>query len=321
MYNIGIDLGGTNIAAAVVDEKGIMISKGSVPTLRERDYKEIVKDMALLALKLVDEAGLKKDDIHSVGIGSPGTPDTEKGLVVYANNLRFKNTPIREEFVKYFDIPVYIENDANAAAFGEFIAGVGSKYSDFVAVTLGTGVGSGVIVNNKIITGAHHGGAELGHMVIQVGGSTCTCGRKGCWEEYSSATALIREAGKAAMSHSDSVMYQLIDGDVTKMNAKIPFDAAQQGDKIAQRVIDWYIDYLAVGLVNLINIFQPQAIALGGGVSAQKDNLLIPLREKMLLEIYGGAEALKTELLICELGNDAGIIGAAMLYQMYDIIK
>ena len=178
MYNIGIDLGGTNIAAAIVDENGNILRKGSVPTKRERDYTEIVKDMALLALQLVKEHGLKNSDIHSVGIGSPGTPDTEKGLIVYANNLRFKNTPIRDEFIKYFDIPVYIENDANAAAYGEFIAGVGNKYSDFVAITLGTGVGSGVIVNNKIITGSYHGGAEFGHMVIQVGGQTCTCGRK-----------------------------------------------------------------------------------------------------------------------------------------------
>lgn len=318
MYNIGIDLGGTNIAAAIVDESGTILRKGSVPTLRERDYTLIVKDMATLALNLVKEHGLDVKDIHSVGIGSPGTPDTEKGLIVYANNLQFNNTPIREEFNKYFNVPVYIENDANAAAFGEFVSGVGSKFKDFVAITLGTGVGAGVIVDNKIITGSFHGGAELGHAVIQVGGSTCTCGRKGCWEEYSSATALIREGKKAAIAHPASKLNELVGSDIEKMNAKIVFDAAQAGDEVAQSVIDWYIDYLAVGLVNVINIFQPQAIALGGGVSAQKENLLVPLRDKMVHEIYGGAEALKTELLVCELGNDAGIIGAAMLYKLYD---
>ncbi len=318
MYNIGIDLGGTNIAAAIIDETSSIVRKGSVPTLRERDYTLIVKDMATLALKLVKEHGLEITDIHSVGIGSPGIVDTENGLIVYANNLHFKNTPIRDEFNKYFKVPVYIENDANAAAYGEFIAGVGEKYSDFVAVTLGTGVGSGVIINNKIITGAYHGGAELGHMVIQVGGSTCSCGRKGCWEEYSSATALIREGKKAAIAHEKSKLNELIDGDIDKMNAKIVFDAAQAGDKVASDIIEWYIDYLAIGLVNLINIFQPQAIALGGGVSAQKENLIKPLKEKMINEIYGGIENLKTELLVCKLGNDAGIIGAAMLYKLYD---
>lgn len=318
MYNIGIDLGGTNIAAAVVNESGKILRKGSVPTLRERNYTEIVKDMALLALKLVEEEGLKAEDIHSVGIGSPGTPDTENGLVVYANNLKFKNTPIREEFVKYFDVPVYIENDANAAAYGEFVSGVGNKYQDFVAITLGTGVGAGIIVNNKIITGSYHGGSELGHTVIQVGGSTCSCGRKGCWEEYSSATALIREAKVVASNNPESMLNSLVDGDLDKMNAKIPFDAAQAGDEAAKGLIDWYIDHLSVGLVNVVAIFQPQAIALGGGVSAQKENLLVPLREKMANEIYGGPENLKTDLLICELGNDAGIIGAAMLYKLYD---
>ena len=318
MYNIGIDLGGTNIAAAIVDEAGTIIRKGSVPTMRERDYTLIVKDMASLALNLVKEQGLDVADIHSVGIGSPGTPDTEKGLIVYANNLQFKNTPVREEFNKYFNVPVYIENDANAAAYGEFIAGVGNKYKDFVAVTLGTGVGSGVIVDNKIITGSYHAGAELGHMVIKVGGSTCTCGRKGCWEEYSSATALIREGKKFAAAHPESKLNELTGSDIEKMNAKIVFDAAQAGDKVAQDIVEWYIDYLAVGLVNVINIFQPQAIALGGGVSAQKENLINPLMEKMASEIYGGAENLKTDLLVCELGNDAGIIGAAMLYKLYD---
>lgn len=318
MFNIGIDLGGTNIAAALVNEGGKIIRKDSVPTGRERDYTAIVKDMAMLAIKLIKAEGLSESDIHSVGIGSPGTPDTEKGLIVYANNLKFNNTPIREEFNKYLDLPVYIENDANAAAYGEFISGVGDKYKDFVAITLGTGVGSGVIVNNKIITGSFHGGAELGHVVLQVGGSTCSCGRKGCWEEYSSATALIREAKKEASSNPDSLLNELVAGDLEQMNAKIPFDAAQAGDEVAARLIDWYISYLAIGLVNVINIFQPQAIALGGGVSAQRDNLLIPLRDKMVHEIYGGAEHLKTDLLVCELGNDAGIIGAAMLYKLYD---
>ncbi len=318
MYNIGIDLGGTNIAAALVDEEGSIIRQASVPTLRERDYKEIVKDMAMLALKVIDDEGLKREDVHSVGIGSPGTPDTENGLIVYANNLKFNNTPIREEFVKHFDIPVYIENDANAAAYGEFIAGVGRKYDDFVAVTLGTGVGGGVIIHDKILTGSYHGGAELGHMVIDLNGTLCTCGRRGCWEEFSSATALIREAKKAAIAHPDSKLNDLVGGDVEAMNAKIPFDAAQAGDTVAQEVITWYIDHLAIGLVNVINIFQPQAIALGGGVSAQKENLIKPVKEKVVSEIYGGADALKTELLICELGNDAGIIGAAMLYKLYD---
>ncbi len=180
--------------------------------------------MAMLALKVIEDEGIKPEDVHSVGIGSPGTPDTEKGLIVYANNLKFNNTPIREEFVKYFDIPVYIENDANAAAYGEFISGVGRKYKDFVAVTLGTGVGGGIIVQENIITGSYHGGAELGHMVIDMNGATCSCGRRGCWEAFSSATALIGKAKEAAAAHPESTLNTLVEGNLENMNAKIPFD-------------------------------------------------------------------------------------------------
>ncbi len=318
MYNIGVDLGGTNIAVAIVNAEGQIIRKDSVPTLRERDYTLIVKDMAELVIRLIEEEGLSVSDLHSVGIGSPGTTDAEKGLVVYANNLQFYNAPIRDEFTQYLDVPVYIENDANAAAFGEFIAGVGNKYKDFIAITLGTGVGAGIIVDNKLITGSYHGGSELGHMVIEAHGNLCTCGRRGCWEEYSSAKSLIREAVIFAKQNPESMLNTLVDHDMSRMNAKIPFDAAQAGDEAAKELIEWYMDHLAIGLVNVINIFQPQAIALGGGVSAQEENLLVPLREKIVEETYGGADSLKTDLLVCELGNDAGLIGAAMLYKLYD---
>ncbi len=318
MYNIGIDLGGTNIAMAIVDENGTMIRKDSTPTYRERDYKEIIKDMGALANKLIQAEGLTEEDIHSVGIGSPGTPDTENGLIVYANNLKFKNTPVREEFQKYLNKPVYIENDANAAALGEYESGAGEEYSNLVAITLGTGLGAGIVIDGKIITGSYHGGAELGHTVIQANGEPCSCGRKGCWEAYSSATALIRDAKKAAKANPESLLNKLVDNQLEKINAKIVFDAADNQDKTAQLLVTQYIEYLAIGLVNVINIFQPEVIVLGGGVSAQGDNLIVPLKEKMLDEIYGGKDQFKTQLKVAELGNDAGIIGAAMLYKVYE---
>ncbi len=318
MLNIGIDLGGTNIAVAIVDENGKIVRKGSTPTMNERGYEDIVRDMAELSLKLMEEEGLSKEDIHSVGIGSPGTPDPKNGVIVYANNLHFKNTPIRAEFQKYLDLPVYVENDANVAALGEYESGAGAHYNDFVAITLGTGVGGGVIIDRKIIGGAWNGGAELGHIVIRAGGVQCTCGRKGCWETYSSATGLIREAREAAAANQESLLNKMVDGDVTKMNAKIPFDAAQAGDETALKVIDFYEDNLAVGLVNVINIFQPEIIVLGGGVSAQGDKLLAPLKEKMIAEIYGGEEAFKTKIEVAQLGNDAGLIGAAMLHRVME---
>lgn len=315
MYSIGVDLGGTNIAAAIVSDSGEIIKKGSTPTMSDRSYEYIVKDMCDLCSSLIEDAGLTLADIHSVGIGSPGIPDPKNGVIVYANNLHFSNTPIRAEFQKYLDIPVYVENDANVAALGEYETGAGKLYDDFVAITLGTGVGGGVIIDRKIIGGSWNGGAELGHIVIKAGGVQCTCGRKGCWERYSSATGLIREARDAASANPSSMLNKLVDGDLTKMNAKVPFDAAQSGDIIAKAVIEQYVEDLAVGLLNVINIFQPEIIVLGGGVSAQRDNLITPLKERIAKEIYGGADNFKTKIEVATLGNDAGIIGAAMLYK------
>lgn len=317
MYTIGVDLGGTNIAAAIVDDQGKILKKGSVPTLADRSYEPIIKDMAMLCKDLISEMGITEDDIISVGIGSPGIANSETGIIEYSNNIHFKDTPIAEEFKKYLNKPVYVANDANVAAYGEYISGAGAVYKDLVAITLGTGVGGGVILNGVMLEGSFFAGAELGHTVIVAGGEGCSCGRKGCWESYSSATALIREAKKAAINNPDSMLNELIDGDLNNMNAKVPFDAAQAGDVVAQEVIDTYIHYLAIGLVNIICIFQPEVIVLGGGVSAQKDNLIKPLVEKMIDEIYGGRENFKTEVKVAELGNDAGIIGAAMLYKLH----
>lgn len=316
MYNIGVDLGGTNIAAAIVGDSGEIKCKGSTPTLSDRGYEAVIRDMAKLCKDLIIEAGLEIKDIHSVGIGSPGIPDPENGVIVYNNNLNFRNTPIRTEFQKYLDLPIYVENDGNVAALGEYESGAGELYNDFIAVTLGTGVGAGVIIDRKIIGGSWNGGAEIGHMVIKAGGVQCTCGRKGCWESYSSATGLIREAKEAAVANPNSALYKMVESDIDQMNAKMPFDAAQAGDVTAEAVIAQYIEDLAVGLVNLINIFQPEIIVLGGGVSAQRDHLITPLKKRMIQEIYGGEENFKTKIEVAQLGNDAGIIGAAMLHRL-----
>jgi len=318
MFTIGVDLGGTNIAAAIVDEKGNIVKKGSVPTLSNRTYDLIMKDMAMLCIDLIKETGMTASDIQSVGIGSPGTSDSKNGILIYNNNLNFKDVPMAAEFQKYLNLPVYIGNDANVAAYGEFISGAGAIYSDLVAITLGTGVGGGVIIDGDIIEGSFFGGAELGHVVISVDGELCTCGRHGCWETYSSATGLIREAKAAAIANPDSMLNDIVHGDLEKMNAKVPFDAAQAGDFVAQEVVDTYIKYLAIGLVNVVNIFQPEVIVLGGGVSAQKENLIEPLKIAMEHEIYGGKKAFKTEIKVAELGNDAGIIGASMLHILHE---
>ncbi|NLK97717.1 ROK family protein [Defluviitalea saccharophila] len=312
MYYIGVDLGGTNIAVGIVTEEGKLIKKRSIPTLRHREYQEILKDMGELCANIVKEEGIPLEEVASVGVGSPGTPDPVNGILVYANNLKFHNVPIRTELQKYINVPIYLENDANCAALGEAVAGAAKGYKNSVTVTLGTGVGGGIIIDGKIFSGSYYGGAEIGHHVIVADGEQCTCGRKGCWEAYASATALIREARIAVIRHPESGVAKLVGGDINLINAKIPFDAAQSGDPVGQELVDQYINYLGIGIANMINILQPEIVVIGGGVCAQGDNLLNPLKEVVQKNVYADG-TLKTQLRIAELGNDAGIIGAAML--------
>ncbi len=318
MYNIGIDLGGTNIAAGLVDENHNIIKKLSIETKAYRPADEIVADMGALCQKLCDEQGVSSNDVESVGIATPGSADIENGIVIYTNNLPFVEYPIADKLKSFFPVKkVLIANDADAAAYGEVIAGAGKGKKDFIMITLGTGVGGGVVINGKLYSGFNHSGGELGHIVIVQNGVQCTCGRRGCWETYSSATALIRMTKEKMNECKDSAMWEYCEGDIDKVNGRTAFDCMRKGDRAATEVVDDYIGYLATGSANIINIFQPSILAFGGGVSNEKENLLRPLAERMKGQIYGAAHnKLHTELKIAELRNDAGIIGAAALYNM-----
>lgn len=318
MYYIGVDLGGTNIAVGIVNENYEIVKKGSTPTKPERGADPIIEDMAALAKKLVAECDLTLADIAWAGIATPGTANSDTGIVEYSNNIPFRNYPIADKLSALLDgLKVYIENDANAAAKAEAIAGVakGAKYS--VMITLGTGLGGGIVLENKVYSGFNFAGAELGHIVIEKGGRPCTCGRKGCWEAYSSATGLVnitkdhivaaREAGRATS------MDEMIGGDLSKVSARTAFTAMKAGDAVAAEVVDEYISYLACGIVNVINIFQPNVLSIGGGVCNEGDYLMKPLLEKVWDETYSREGTPKTDIKIAKLGNDAGIIGAAVL--------
>ncbi|NSW91219.1 MAG: ROK family protein [Firmicutes bacterium] len=315
MYYIGIDLGGTNIAAGLVDENGVIIRKDSIPTLREREYPDILKDMAMLSLKLINEAGIDIKEVKSIGIGAPGTPDNKNGILLYANNLKFKNVPMRAEMQKYVNLPILIENDANCAALAESVAGAASDVKHSITITLGTGIGGGIVIDGKVYAGFNGAAAEVGHMTIVVDGELCTCGRKGCWEAYGSAMALIEQTKKAANENPDSLINKLVEGDLSKISAKTPFDAAKQGDKTAKKVVDRYLKYVAEGLTNLINIFTPEVLVIGGGVSKEGEYLLKPLREHICRDVYA-KDVPQTQLRVAKMGNDAGIVGAAMLGKM-----
>lgn len=308
MY-IGIDLGGTNIAAGIVDENGNIICKGSVPTLRERGNDAIVADMAKLSLKLVEESGLKPSDIKAVGIGCPGTIDNERGVVVYSNNIVMKDYPLVAEFKKYLDLPVNIENDANAAAYGEYIATASDKKS-FVLITLGTGVGGGIILDGKLWRGFNGAGAELGHTSIIMNGEPCTCGRRGCFEAYASVTALISQTKRAMAEYPDSLMNKIAE-ERGVVNGRTSFDCARMGDEVAIAVRDKYIEYIAEGVVNIINTIQPEVFVIGGGISREGDTILTPLKKIVEQNDYNKYMP-KTEIRIAKLFGDAGIVGAAL---------
>ncbi len=313
-YYIGIDLGGTNISAGVVDEEFNILAKAKTRTNCPRAAKLIADDMAKTAIEAATKAGISIDDVEWIGVGSPGTANSDTGVIEYSNNLGFLNTPLAALIQETINKPVYVENDANAAAYGEFLAGAAKGSNSAVCITLGTGVGGGIIIDKKIYAGFNYAGAELGHTVIEVDGAQCSCGRKGCFEAYSSATGLIRMTKEAMEADKSSKMFEMVkaeeDGRVT---GRLAFDAMRAGDKSAQEVVDKYIKYLAVGLTNMINIFQPEILCIGGGVCNEGDALLLPVKELVAKEVYTKNSPKNTEIVIAKLGNDAGIIGAAFL--------
>lgn len=312
-YYIGIDLGGTNIVAGVVNENYEIVATAKVKTNLPRPAEEICKDMAMVAEKAVSEAGLQMSDIESVGVGTPGIANSESGVVEYSNNLGFENVPMAEMIGNILGKPVYIENDANAAAYGEFVAGAAKGARHAVAITLGTGVGGGIIIDGKIFAGFNFAGAEIGHTVIEVDGPQCTCGRKGCFEVFSSATGLIRMTKEAMEENKSSKMWEMMKEDGNRVSGRLAFNAMRAGDETAKAVVDKYIKYLAAGITNTINIFQPDVLCIGGGVCNEGDPLLLPLKELVKKEVYTRNSKNNTEIVIAKLGNDAGIIGAAFL--------
>jgi glucokinase len=270
--------------------------------------------MGRLCNDLLKEANLTTSDIICAGIATPGAANRATGVVEYANNLPFRKFPIAETLKKYFAVDkVLIENDANAAAKGEAVAGA-AKGCDFaVMITLGTGLGGGVIIDKKVYSGFNYAGAELGHIVIEYNGRQCTCGRKGCWEAYSSATGLIAITKDKLAVTKDTIMHKMVEENNGEVSGKTAFAAARQGDIAAQEAVSEYIEYLACGIATIINIFQPEVLCIGGGVCKEGDFLTKPLIDIVNKEQYTRDNSKKTEIKIAALGNDAGIIGAAVL--------
>ena len=318
-YYIGVDVGGTNIACGITDDDCNIIARSKVKTNgsgkeNPAPYAEVLTEIKTAVRIACGEADIAPSAAHSIGIGCPGTCNNSSGVVEYSNNLGFLNVPLKKDMEEEFGIPVYLENDANAAAFGEFVAGAAKGANSAVVITLGTGVGSGIVIDGRIYRGANFAGGEIGHTVIVVDGLPCTCGRRGCFEAYSSATGLVKMTTQASELNPDSLMTKMIRED-GKVSARTAYKAMKAGDPVGRAVTEQYIKYLSCGIANVINTFQPDILCIGGGVCNEGDTLLKPLKEAVSEQIYSKRSAKNTEIVICKLGNDAGIIGAAMLYR------
>ena len=311
-YYIGIDLGGTNIKGGIADENGNVVVKKSVPTQAEKGASGVIENIAELCRNLTASAQMDFSQISAIGAAIPGMIDAQAGVVTYSNNLNWKDVHLAEELQTKTGLPVIMSNDANVAALGEANFGAAKGVLDSVTVTLGTGVGSGIIIGGKIFGGNKGAGAEIGHTVIHAGGEPCTCGLRGCFEAYASATALIRSTRRAMEENKNSLLWQEVDGDIEKIGGKQVFDLKDK-DETAKKVVETYLDDLALGLINIANVFRPQVILLGGGVCAQGKNLTDPLTERLNAGIYGRDLGPKVEIKIASLGNDAGFLGAVAL--------
>ena len=313
MYRIGVDLGGTNIATGVIDENYKIIGRGKVKTRAPRPAEAIFDSIKEAVDMAVVNAGISYDEITSVGIGTPGSVNKDTGAIEFSNNLKFHNVPAKAMLEERLKKPIYLENDANAAALGEAVAGSGHGVKNFVAVTLGTGVGSGIIIDGKIYRGSNFCGGEMGHMVINVDGIPCNCGRKGCWEKYASATALVSQAVEAMQGDKASLLWQTCDGDLNKVDGKSIFDAVDLGDETAKAVVNRYLYYVSIGIANVVNALQPETVCVGGGISGQGEKILQPIRDMVKAERYSVYAENQANIVPALLGNDAGIIGAALL--------
>ena len=312
MVYVGIDLGGTSIKAGLVDEQGKILCKATCPTLVERGARPVVDDMAKLSLEVIEKGGYTLDDVKAIGIGLPGIQDPRTGIVPFCTNLYWHEVPVIEWMQETIKKPIYIGNDATVAGLAESVAGVSAGIENSVFLTLGTGVGGGIVLGGRVYSGTNGVGSELGHMITVIDGELCTCGNRGCWERYASATALIRMGREAAEKHPESLIAASVNGRLDDIDAKVVIDAAKAGDDAASEVFERYVHYLCAGLVNIINFIDPEVIVLGGGVSHAGQFLLDAVNRRLPSMVFYKTMPY-ARVALATLGNDAGIIGAAML--------
>ncbi len=311
MYSIGVDIGGMSVKVGLVDEKGNILFKSAEKTASTP--QQVIENLIKQINELVQEANLSITEIKGIGVGCPGATNGQTGMVDFLVNLKWNNVPLVDLLKSKLDTKIRISNDANVAVLAETMCGCAKEYNSAVMFTLGTGVGSGIVIDKKLYEGNCSKGAEIGHTSLILGGKECPCGRRGCVEQYVSATALISQTKEAMLLDKNSLMWKYVDNKIDNVNGKTAFDCAKQGDKTALEVVDTYVYYLAESILNVLNTFRPEAFIIGGGISAQGDYLVDKVTEYCEKFSYGYKCVPKTKILIASLGNDAGIIGAAAL--------
>ncbi|MDD2434043.1 MAG: ROK family protein [Bacilli bacterium] len=314
MISLGVDIGGTSIKGASINEDGQIIARFSLPIIAKETGKETLEKLGEKILSFINENNIQKKEILGLGVGCPGAINSEKGVIDYSNNLSWSNVPLKEILEKATNLKVKVINDANAAALGEAIFGAGKEASSVILLTLGTGVGGGIIINGQVYEGNEGKGAELGHTVIEIDGRLCTCGRRGCLEAYASATALISDTKEMLEKNRDSLMWILVHDNINEVNGATPFNGKLKGDKYAEEIIDSYIKYLGEGVLNFCNIFRPETVVLSGGIAQQGKDLLDPLIDYCEKRDYGFKGTPKVKITTAQLGYDSGIFGAASLF-------
>ncbi|TAH68299.1 MAG: ROK family protein [Anaerolineaceae bacterium] len=312
---IGIDIGGTTVTVGMLDDNSV-INKETIKTYPKDGADKVIKRINLTIQSVIDQSGACLSDISHIGIGCAGMLDRSRGTIIYSNNFGWKNVLLKDKIQKVFPLPVYLENDANCAALGEYVAGTGKDYNSMVMVTFGTGIGGGIIFDDKLFRGNNGFSSIIGHLLLVTDGELCTCGRKGCWEAYGSVNALVKDAGELADQNPDSMLKKLSDRD-GELNGKNIFEAIRQNDKAACELFSKFIHYMAEGVTDIVHVFNPQSIIIGGGISEQGEIILEPLRELVLKYTYCGATTMPV-IKTASLGNEAGIVGAANLDKYHD---
>ncbi len=312
MYYIGVDLGGTKIAVGIVNVYGRLLYKHTVRTEAHRGVSAVLENLVSTIERTVRDYGISLNNVAGIGVGCPGVIDSETGTVISAFNIKdMKNVCLAEEIEKKLFKKVVVSNDANCAVLGERAVGAARGYNNVIMITLGTGIGGGIIIDGNLYEGGGSRGAELGHIVIHKDGRPCTCGRKGCWEAYASATALIRETKEAAEKNPHSILAKKV-RESERVNGRTIFAALNEGCELSQKVLADYLSYVSEGIVDFVNVFRPEIVLIGGGISNEGETLLKPIRKHVKENAYGGSLIEVPKIEKAMLGNEAGIIGAAI---------